>query len=128
MPVLGQHATGCWLPGSFRLCHLGTQHTNALLLLCPRQAAAHVQFFIARTRMLANLIGFLPDMVTTPERTELVSSLQDELEALRSEYFAMLYGGRLKVAVSQGSELPRLFNGGRCLCQSMQQPVAAVIV
>jgi hypothetical protein len=50
--------------------------------------------------MLANIIGFLPEAYATPERTELVRLLNEELTALKSEYFSMLYGGRLKTVVS----------------------------
>lgn len=70
------------------------------------QAASHVQFMIARTRMLANLIGFLP---ATPERAAeramLTAALVQQLGELRTEYSAMLYGGTLLTAVRslQGS-------------------------
>lgn len=64
------------------------------------QAASHVQFNIARVRMLANIIAFLPERNTTLERTELLGLLDAELADLRSEYFAMLYGGQLKISVS----------------------------
>jgi hypothetical protein len=67
------------------------------------QSAAHVQFNIARTRMLANLIGFLFDGTASPERTELVSALNQELNAIRNEYFSMLYGGRVGIKVGRAA-------------------------
>jgi hypothetical protein len=65
------------------------------------QSAAHVQFNIARTRMLANMIGFLFDGTASPERTELVDALNQELTAVRTEYFAMLYGGPVGIKVGR---------------------------
>lgn len=58
-----------------------------------------MQFNIARTRMLANMVGFLPDPEATPERLELLHLLSEELADLKAEYFTMLYGGPLRVAV-----------------------------
>lgn len=52
--------------------------------------------------MLANLIGFLFDGTASPERTELVTALKQELTDLRNEYFSMLYGGRVGVKVVAG--------------------------
>jgi hypothetical protein len=74
------------------------------------QAAAHVQFNIARTRMLANQIGFLFDGYASPERSDLLALLRTELNDLQSEYFSMLYGGPLKIAVSAS---PRITAHGR---------------
>lgn len=86
--------------------------TNTLHFLLCTQAAAHVQFNIARTRMLANQIGFLFDGYASPERTDLLTSLNTELKDLRSEYFSMLYGGPLKIAVSAPHEHVREHSPG----------------
>jgi hypothetical protein len=52
--------------------------------------------------MLANMIGFL-DPTDTPERTELVTSLKDELGFMRSEYFSMLYGGPVRTVLEDAA-------------------------
>jgi hypothetical protein len=55
---------------------------------------------IARTRMLANMIGFLPDTpASAAERAGLNAALSAQLTDLRSEYFTMLYGGYLRISV-----------------------------
>lgn len=68
------------------------------LVLSRTQSAAHVQFNIARTRMLANMIGFSDDY-NSPEHTELVNALKEELAYMRSEYFSMLYGGPVRTVL-----------------------------
>lgn len=72
---------------------------TACLVLFRTQSAAHVQFNIARTRMLANMIGFLDDKFNSTERTELVNALKEELAYMRSEYFSMLYGGPVRTVL-----------------------------
>lgn len=64
------------------------------------QAAGKVQYLIARTRMLANMIGFLPGTTDTPDRLELKDLLRSDLHTLRSTYFSLLYGGTLVSLVS----------------------------
>lgn len=62
-----------------------------------------MQFNIARTRMLANMIGFLDDGFNSTERTELVNDLKDELTFMRSEYFSMLYGGPVRTVLEDAA-------------------------
>jgi hypothetical protein len=73
---------------------------------CPLQVSAHVQFDIARVRMLSNMLGFLFDGQSSPERIELLRLVDEELEGLRSQYFTMLYGGTMVTSTVRATAAP----------------------
>lgn len=54
---------------------------------------------IARTRAVADGIGFLRDHSDTPERRRLKAELAHNLESLRAIYAALLYGGHMESMV-----------------------------
>ncbi|KAF6262350.1 hypothetical protein COO60DRAFT_649798 [Scenedesmus sp. NREL 46B-D3] len=58
------------------------------------QTAAHVQFLVARTRVLANFLGFLSeDPAAELPREQLKGMLATELANLKYQYYTLLYGG-----------------------------------
>jgi hypothetical protein len=65
-----------------------------------KQAASQVQFLVARVRMVANLLSFLPAVPeNAAQHRQLNTDLEQLLAELSSEYSAMLYGGTLLNAV-----------------------------
>jgi hypothetical protein len=60
-----------------------------------------VQFLLARTRVLANFLGFLsPDASVDAQRDDLKAMLSSDLVDLKYQYYTLLYGGLVPSLVS----------------------------
>jgi hypothetical protein len=82
-------------------CNAHDYHHVLLSSFSVLQTAAHVQFLMARTRVLANFLGFLTeDPSADAERDELKKMLRHDLADLKYQYYTLLYGGVVPSLVS----------------------------
>lgn len=99
----------------------------------PVQAAAHVQYRIARTRVLANFLGFMSSSQGDAERAPMKDMLRKDIDALKLEYFTLMYGGPVPTTVSDhcaaaaGCCVMDAFSRlGNCCCGAAPQALLAV--